>query len=40
MADAAIDNTERLTAVTEKLKKIEADRAWNMSKEGKAANKR
>ena len=40
MADAAIDSEERLAAVTEKLNKIEAERAWNMSKEGKAANKR
>ena len=34
------DSVKRLAAVTEKLKKIEADRAWNLSKEGKAANKR
>ena len=34
------DSVNRLAAVTEKLKKIEADRAWNLSKEGKAANKR
>ena len=40
MADAAIDSKERLAAVTEKLNKIEAERAWNMSKEGKEANKR
>ena len=39
MADAAIDSKERLAAVTEKLNKIEAERAWNMSKEGKEANK-
>ena len=35
-----VDSTKRLADVTEKLKKIEADRAWNLSKEGKAANKR
>ena len=34
------DSVKRLTAVTEKLQKIEADRAWNLSKEGKDANKR
>ena len=34
-----VKNRERLAAVTEKLNKIEAERAWNMSKEGKAANK-
>ena len=39
MATAA-DSRERLAAVTEKLNKIEAERAWNMSAEGKAANKR
>jgi hypothetical protein len=38
--EAELDNKKRLADVTKKLNKIEADRAWNMSKEGKAANKR
>jgi hypothetical protein len=37
---AEIDNKKRLADVTAKLIKLEADRAWNMSKEGKDANKR
>ena len=39
MATDEAKNKERLAAVTEKLNKIEAERAWNMSKEGKEANK-
>ena len=35
-----IENKKRLADVTAKIIKIEAERAWNMSKEGKAANKR
>jgi len=34
------DSVKRLAKVTAKLKSIEAERAWNLSKEGKAANKR
>ena len=38
--EAELDNKKRLADVTKKLIKLEADRAWNMSKEGKEANKR
>ena len=38
--EAELDNKKRLADVTKKLIKLEADRAWNLSKEGKDANKR